>query len=232
LLPRSNEMKFGASFSYTGLFITFEGVEGCGKTTQIRRLATRLENMSIPIFLTREPGGPPLSEKIRSLLLDPKNCEISSLTEALLYQASRAQHVEQWIYPALDAGKIVLCDRFFDASTAYQGIARGLGKELIRSLNNIAAQGLAPDLTFMIDLPVEIGLRRGRSQSIGLFPDGEGDRMEQEPNNFHQQVRSAYRELAAENERCFLIDGMRSIEEIETEIFAQVKSIFDRRNYS
>ncbi len=224
-------MKSGTNFSYAGFFITFEGVEGCGKSTQISRLERKLLRLGVPIFRSREPGGPPISEKIRELLLDPANKEMGPLTEALLYQASRTQHVQQWILPSLQAGEIVLCDRFFDASTVYQGIARELGRELIQKFNLIATGGLQPDLTIIIDLPVKIGLARGRFQSRLQFQDETGDRIEQESIEFHNKVRQAYLDLAQEESRCSLINGQQSIEAVETEIYKLVIQFLDKRNY-
>ena len=201
-------MKTGMKISEKGFFITFEGIEGSGKSTQITLLSERLEKFKIHYFRTREPGGPPISEKIRKLLLDPENKEMAPLTEALLYQASRAQHVHEWILPKLNEGYVVLSDRFFDASTAYQGVARNLGKNLISQLNTIATNGLQPDLTFVIDVPLEIGLKRGRYGSRVDYPDGKGDRLEREHVEFHEKVKKAYMELCSENERFIRLDGM------------------------
>lgn len=220
-------MKTGINFSHPGFFLTFEGVEGCGKSTQIHLLEKRLLVEGFSVFRTREPGGPPISEKIRDLLLDPANDAMQPLAEALLYQASRAQHVLQWIRPYLEQGYVVMCDRFFDASTAYQGVGRDLGKTLIQQLNLIATGGLQPDLTIIIDLPVEVGLQRGRKKSIELFPDGTGDRMERESVRFHNRVRQAYLELAESEERVVLIDGQQSIPEIEAEIYQTVYGKFE-----
>lgn len=191
-----------------GLFITFEGVEGCGKSTQAQLLKTRLETMGRPVVLTREPGGAPLSEAIRALLLDPAYAGMSAIAELLLYEAARAQHVEKRIRPALDAGHIVLCDRFTDSTTAYQGAGRALELPLVEHLHSIATQGLWPDLTLVIDVPAEEGLRRAARVR-------EQDRMEQEPITFHDAVRNGFLAIAArEPERVKIINGARPIREV------------------
>ncbi len=195
-----------------GVFITFEGVEGCGKSTQAQLLKTRLEGMSRPVILTREPGGTPLSEAIRSLLLDPAYASMSATAELLLYEAARAQHVEKRILPALDAGKIVLCDRFTDSTTAYQGAGRDLEPQMLERLHRIATQGIWPDLTLVIDVPAGEGLQRAarvRAQ----------DRMEQEPLAFHEAVRRGFLAIAArEPERVKIINGQRPISEVAEEV--------------
>ncbi|HEX3015258.1 MAG TPA: dTMP kinase [Desulfobacteria bacterium] len=181
-----------------GLFITFEGPEGAGKTTQIRLLAETLLNRSKKVELVREPGGSEVGEKIRKLLLDPEQ-KICSATEVYLYAAARAQLVKDIIKPALEAGKIVLCDRFVDASIAYQGWGRGLGAKQVREVNKLALAGLIPDLTVLLDLPVEEGLNRAGRRRNGL------DRIERESLEFHQTVRRGYLALAAEEPDRFLV---------------------------
>lgn len=188
------------------IFVTFEGIEGSGKTTQARLLTDFLGKQGFDVVLTREPGGPPISEKIRSILLDNANPEMQAMTELLLYEASRHQHVREVIKPALQAGKSVICDRFADASTAYQGYGRGIDIEKVKYLNLIATEGVWPDLTFLLDVPCEIGLKRlGRSL----------DRIESETIDFHERVRKGYLEIAkCEPERVKLIDGLQSIDSI------------------
>lgn len=208
--------------SYPGFFITLEGIEGTGKSTQIKRIAESLIAAGFPVFVTREPGGPPISEKIRRLLLDPSHAEMTPLTEALLYQASRAQHVQEWILPRLTAGEIVISDRFYDASIAYQGAGRALGIDLVKQLSLIATTGLTPDLTIIIDLPVEIGLARGRYGSKNEFPEGEGDRLERENAAFHRKVRDTYLELAKTDNRFVLINGNQGIDAVFSEIHHQM----------
>lgn len=195
-----------------GLFITFEGVEGCGKSTQIERLRLHLEACGQRVLMTREPGGTPIAEAIRDLLLDPSHHAMSPSAELLLYEAARAQHVDERIRPALESGVTVLCDRFADSTTAYQGAGRGLPLNALEYLHLIATGGVWPDLTFVIDLPVEIGLERARAR-------GRADRMEQEALAFHERVRQGFLELARrEPARIRVIDGTQSIDEIAAAI--------------
>lgn len=169
-----------------GVFVTFEGIEGSGKSTQLRRLAAHLEKKGIPHLVTREPGGTPLADEVRSLLLSPRDETVFPETELLLYEAARAQHVRGAILPALEAGKTVLCDRFHDATTAYQAHARGLDGGTVELLNRFAAGGLVPDLTLLFDLSPETGFSRlaGRGRTT--------DRMERESLAFHRRVREGY----------------------------------------
>ena len=169
-----------------GVFVTLEGIEGSGKTTQVRRLAAHLEGKGVPHFVTREPGGTPLADQIRALLLTPREEAVFPETELLLYEAARAQHVRGVILPALEAGKAVLCDRFSDATTAYQAHARGLGEARVELLNRFAAGGLVPDLTLLCDLPPEKGFARVAGRG------GAADRMERESLAFHRKVREGY----------------------------------------
>ena len=200
-----------------GVFVTFEGTEGCGKSTQISLLAGYLSSAGVPFVTTREPGGTRIGRKIREILLKTENSDITTRTELLLYAADRAQHVEEVIRPALDEGKVVLCDRFSDATVAYQGYGRGLDLELICSLNAIATQGLNPDLTFLIDCPVETGLARALRRSAGESPSEM--RFEKEGLSFHRNVRKGYRKiLEAEPERVVAVDGGRSREEVHREV--------------
>ncbi|MBS3742549.1 MAG: dTMP kinase [Candidatus Cloacimonetes bacterium] len=205
-----------------GKFITFEGVEGCGKSTQAQLLVNFFKYKGFDVLFTREPGGPPISEEIRKILLNKKNKEMHKLTEVFLYMASRAQHTTEWIIPALEQGKIVICDRYYDSTYAYQGNARKISKEVIDYLNHVATAGLEPDLTFILDLPVEIGLKR-----IKKLPENEDgiDRLEGESQKFHQDVRSSYIELAKkEPNRVILLDGLKKIKEIHKKIIANIKN--------
>ena len=175
-----------------GLFITFEGVDGAGKSTQIRRLAANLKREGVSVLVTREPGGTPISERIREVLLERQHHKMVSTTELLLYAAARSQHVAQCIAPALAEGQIVISDRFGDAMVAYQGHGRGLDLELIHHLNRVATDGLVPDLTIVLDVPVKVGRERTRRRRRAL------DRLELEDFEFHQRVREGYLTIAKE----------------------------------
>ncbi len=192
-----------------GLFITFEGPDGSGKSTQIKKLKNKLESIGFETVLTREPGGTAISENIREIILDVKNSEMDSLTESLLYAAARSQHVSQVIIPALSAGKTVICDRFMDSSIAYQGYGRKLGDQ-VKIINEYAVRGISPDITFLLLLEPSIG--KGRIKR-------EYDRLESEKNTFHEDVYQGYMELAKGNpNRIITIDATKSIVEIEKEI--------------
>ena len=202
-----------------GCFITFEGVEGCGKSTQIRRLADRLSGLGHRVTLTREPGGCDIADKIRSILLDAANARMVPLAELLLYAAARAQHISEVIRPALDRGEIVLCDRFIDATVAYQGNGRQLDMELINRLNSLVASSCRPDMTVLLDCPVETGLGRAmaRIEALGSSAGSVAreERFERESLEFHQRVRSGYLSLAAaEPDRFCTVDATGSVEEI------------------
>ncbi len=204
-----------------GLFITFEGVEGCGKTTQLARLRAYLEERAFPLTVTREPGGTPIAEAIRSLLLDPANTAMSAMAELLLYEAARAQHVAEVIAPALDKGQVVLCDRFADSTTAYQGAARGLPDTEVERLHALATAGVWPRLTILLDLDPEAGLRRARQR-------GRADRLEQESLAFHQRVRQGFMRLAEQDpERIRVLDGTGSVDEIAAAVRALVDPLLD-----
>ncbi len=178
------------------LFITFEGGEGCGKSLQSRALYRWLLKRSIPVILIHEPGGTPLGEKIRRLLKRGKS-EISPLAELFLFNASRSQLVTNVIQPNLKQGKVVICDRFADSTIAYQGYGRGLDLKVVKELNHIAVQGLKPDLTILLDVPVEIGLARKSK--------GSPDRFEREDLDFHQRVRDGFLRLATKEPKRFLV---------------------------
>ncbi len=189
-----------------GKLITFEGIDGCGKSTQIRLLDQYLTELGFAVVLTREPGGTELGKKIRSALLDGVKDSVEPLAELLLYAADRAQHVRQVVTPALAEGKVVLSDRFYDATTVYQGYARGFDLALVEKLNELATGGLKPDLTLLFDLDVETGLNRTRKR--GAETNGiasQPDRLDQEPVEFHERVRKAYLEIAARESQRFRV---------------------------
>lgn len=205
------------------MFITFEGIEGCGKTTQIERLAKRLDEHGIQYIRTLEPGGTKIGKKIREMLLDSNNKDLHPLTELILYEADRAQHVEEIIRPALVENKWVICDRFYDATVAYQGFARGQDMELIRSLNEKATRGIRPDITFLLDCPEEMGLARAVKRNKESCQEGQ-DRFEREKMDFHRAVRNGYLELAArEDKRFVVIDASMGENEVEGNILNVLK---------
>jgi len=205
------------------VFITFEGIEGCGKSTQARRLVNRLRDASVPLVFTLEPGGTRVGSDIRKILLDSSNSGLSPLAELFLYEADRAQHVEEKIRPALEQGKWVVCDRFFDATTVYQGFARGQDMKLIRNLNEKACFGIRPDMTFLIDCPVEIGLKRALKRNEGV-PEVGQDRFEREEKDFHEAVRQGYLTMANEDpERIVVVDCKLNQDELEAVIFEHVR---------
>ncbi len=213
------------------MFITFEGIEGCGKTTQIRRLARTLRSHRVPVVLTLEPGGTKIGEKIRGILLDAKNMNLSSLSELMLYAADRAQHVEEVIKPALEKGKWVLCDRFTDATVAYQGTGRGLDMNLIRRLNATITQGIKPDITFLLDCPVELGLARALQRDRTRKTRGE-DRFEREKKAFHRMVREGYMKLRRkEPKRVVIIRADVGEDEVEERIFRHVEPLVTPYTY-
>lgn len=192
-----------------GLFITFEGSDGCGKTTQMKLLAEYLQNNGHEVVLTREPGGKGLGEKVREILLNYDG-EVSDRCESFLFLADRAQNIDIIVNPAVQAGKIVLCDRHTDSTVAYQGYGRGLDLERINMLNNIATNGKKPDLTFVFDIDTETSMKR-----VGR----EKDRMESAGLEFHNRVREGYLKIAEqEPERIKVIDASKSIEEIHKEV--------------
>ena len=198
-----------------GLFITMEGPDGSGKSTQIEEIKCFFEQRGDSVVLTREPGGTSIGEKIRTILLDRENKEMDPMTEAMLYAATRAQHVAQVIRPALKEGKHVICDRFLDSSIAYQGYGRGLG-DCVSIINAYAVQDCMPDLTFLMKLKPEIGRKR-----IG---ENRQDRIEMETLDFHNQVFAGYEELELQfPERIVGIDASREVEEIREEILYQIE---------
>jgi len=206
-----------------GLFITFEGMDGSGKTTQMHRLAARLRAMGRTVVETAEPGGPPIAQKIRRILLDSAHQELSPTTELLLYFASRAQNVDEWILPALRRGEVVLSDRFTDSSLVYQGCGRGLGAEAVLALDRIACRGLKPDLTILVDVDPEASLARARARNLAE-PHCE-TRMDDQSPEFHRKVYDAYRALAAaEPARVKIIDGRTDIDSIERAVWEVVRA--------
>jgi len=208
-----------------GLLITFEGIDGAGKTTQLLRLAAWLEAQGLPVIVTREPGGTRIGDAVRAILLDPRHQEMAPRTEALLYAASRAQHVEELIRPALARGEIVLCDRFVDASIAYQGAGLGLGEAWVEALNEYALGGLRPDLTLWFDLdwPTARSRLRARVEGGGL------DRIERRDEAFFERVADAFERLwRAMPEVRKRIDAARSPDDIEQEIRALVWNLIQQ----
>ncbi len=206
------------SGSKQGFFLSFEGIEGCGKTTQIKLLARRLKSLGYLVVETREPGGGPISERIRTILLDPQNRDMDPSCELLLFLAVRAQHVADKIRPALEKGAVVLCDRFTDATVAYQGYARGLGAGLVTRLNRFAADGILPDLTIFLDVPVSTGLKRKRAS-------GQLDRLDREHVTFHEAVRKGYLRIARENpRRVRIVDGTTAVDDVARAIEALART--------
>ena len=206
-------------------FITFEGIDFCGKTTQAKKLANYLREKGYEAVLIREPGGERISEKIRKILLSEKNREITHTTELLLYLASRAQLTQRVILPSLREKKVVICDRYSDSTLAYQGYGRGLNKSMIEYLNQVASSGLSPDLTILLDVPVKISLKRKAKEM-----KKEGDRLEKEKIEFHQRVRDGYLKIAKKNKkRIKIIDGRKDQEKTWQKVKSAVDSFFKQR---
>ena len=200
-----------------GLFITFEGPEGSGKSTQMALLGRFLQQNRIPHLLTREPGGSSLSTHLRRWILNRLEYKLSPETELLLFLADRAQHVSEVILPALQKGKVVLCDRYTDSTLAYQGGGRGFDPKTLQSLNEVATGGLKPKLTLLLDVPVELGLKRALGRGKGK------DRMEREKIRFHQNVRNTFLKLArAEKRRFIVLDGRKERTEIQRQIISEL----------
>ena len=209
----------------TGFFITFEGIDFCGKTTQAKKLANYLKRKGYDVVLIREPGGERISEKIRKILLSEKNKEMTHVTELLLYLASRAQLTERIILPNLKQKKIVICDRYSDSTLAYQGYGRGLNKNMIKNLNQVASSGLSPDLTILLDVPVEISLKRKAKEKKNKG----GDRLEKEKFEFHQRIRDGYLRIAQKNKgRIKTIDGRKDQVKTWQKVKAAVDSFLER----
>lgn len=205
-------------------FITFEGGEGSGKSTVMKDVATRLTKEGYKLVLTREPGGTPIAEEIRNVILDKDNTKMDPRTEALLYAASRRQHLVEKIWPALERGEIVLCDRYLDSSLAYQGGARGLGVDEVLSINMFATEGEYPDLTLLFDLEPEEGLKR-----IEKNKRREVNRLDLEKLEFHKKVRDNFRALAKKySTRYVVIDASKSLNEVEDEVYKIIKETISK----
>lgn len=216
-----------------GLFITLEGIEGSGKTTHMRLAAEKLAGEGRPVFQTREPGGTRIGEQIRSVLLSPENGSMSPLTELLLYEACRAQLIAELVRPELEKGSLVLCDRYFDATTAYQGFGRGLDLDLVERLNGIAGQGIEPDLTILLDCCVGAGLERirgrYRNQSGEGGPRGP-DRMEAEERAFHERIRQGYLRIAQKHaHRVRLVDASGGVEGVHAKVMDCIYRVLEER---
>jgi len=211
------------------LFITFEGGEGSGKTTQIQRLKTYLTRKGIPCKVTREPGGCPIGEKVRRILLDPNHSGMVPICELLLYEAARAQHVKEVIEPLLRKKVSVLCDRFSDATIAYQGFGRKLDLGLVERLNRLATQGTEPHVTFLLDCPSDLGLKRALRRNQTLSKEKEG-RFENEKSQFHQRVRRGYLSIARkEPHRMKVIDTRQGKDKVFQKIREVVDELIKRR---
>ncbi|MDF9867334.1 dTMP kinase [Bacilli bacterium PM5-3] len=204
-------------------FITFEGPDGSGKSTIIKKVAKYLDKNNYEYVLTREPGGSNIAEQIREIILDPKNVQLSASTEALLYAASRAQHFDEIIKPALDDSKIVICDRFLDSSLVYQGIARNLGVEEVLSINRFAIKDVLPDLTIFFDVDPVIGLERIQKSKVR-----EINRLDLESVKFHQEVYDGYHKIIENDKKRFeIIDASQSIEKVFQDTIAAIKERYD-----
>jgi dTMP kinase len=207
------------------MFITLEGIEGSGKTSQVERLAAYFEARGMATLVTREPGGTDIGRKIRAILLDPENKDLSSVAELLLYMADRAQHLEVMIKPALKQGKTVICDRYADATVVYQGYARGLTPDLMHRLHHLLFDDLKPDLTLLLDLDPEVGLARAWRQLDGGLRSRREGRFEEEKLAFHERVRSGYLDLARQEPARFrVIDAAQE----EQAVWEDIRRILDR----
>ncbi len=208
----------------SGLFITIEGTDGAGKTTQIKLLEKYLRDKGFKVVCTREPGGTPISEKIRDIIIDKNNAEMTDITEALLYAAARAQHTSEVIIPALNDGGIVISDRYLDSSIVYQGFARGMGEKLIKGINRYAVGELEPDITFFLRLKPEDGILRKEKQT-------DLDRIEMEKAGFHQRVYDGYVRLSKRfKDRIKVIDALESVEEIHDHIVAYIDELMKKNS--
>lgn len=203
------------------LFISFEGIDGCGKSTQIELLRKKLTELNYETVLPREPGGTAIGERLRDILLDKESSGMTARAELLMFLASRAQNCREVIAPALEAGKIVICDRFMDSSVAYQGYGRDLGVEAVRQLNHFAVEDVVPDLTILLDLPVESAQAR-----MNRRDRGEGDRLDLESQMFMQKTREGFLAIAKEEaERVKIVDASGSVEEVQAQIWECVRRV-------
>lgn len=214
-----------------GLFITFEGTEGCGKTTQMEHLIARLEREGFHVTRTAEPGGTGIGRQVRRILLDSKNGGLDPTAELLLYFASRAQNVAEVIRPGLDDGSVVVCDRFTDSTEVYQGAGRGLGRETVRTLHSIACGPLEPHLTIYLDIDLETGLGRAHARNRAAALNGPDEsRMDNQTIEFHRKVRSAYLALAERERRRFrVIDAQGSVDEVGAAVWNAVRPEVEAR---
>jgi dTMP kinase len=209
------------------MFITFEGIEGSGKTTQIQKIAEFIKSRGKDCLITREPGGTKIGEKIRAILLDPQSQDMDPLTELLLYKADRVQHVKKLVIPSLSSEKIVLCDRYVDATVVYQGFARGIDVKLINTLHKLILEDLKPDMTILLDLSPEVGLSRAWKQIENGKRAGFEIRFEKEALSFHQKVREGYLELARlEPERFRIVDASKN----ETQVYEEITNLLRLNN--
>lgn len=214
---------------HPGLFVTFEGGEGAGKSTQIRRLADRLRRAGHDVLVTREPGGSPGAEAVRHVLLSGAAEEFGVRLEAMLFAAARNDHVEEVIRPALDTGAVVLCDRFIDSSRVYQGVTGNLETEFVEALQRVAIDGVEPDCTLILDLPAVVGLGRARRRATESAPD----RFEREEIETHEKRREAYLEIAErESLRCHVVNAEQPEEAIADQVFAIVEPLIGKMNRS
>jgi len=213
-----------------GLFLNFEGMDGCGKTTQARMAAERLRKEGYEVLESVEPGGTPIGQQVRRILLDPANEALAPRAELLLYFACRAQNVEQWVKPALDRGAIVVTDRFTDSTMAYQGYGRGLGREIVLTLDRIACQGIAPDLTVIVDIDLETSLARARARTLTVA-DNHETRMDEQAAEFYRRVRAGYQEMVRlEPHRFAVVDGRGDIDTVARGVWEAIQGKLPRHD--
>jgi len=207
-----------------GVLVTFEGVEGSGKSTQADKLAAFLRGQGVECVVSREPGGTPIGEQVRSILLDPNNRAMAGRTELFLYLASRSQHVFEKVMPAIAAGKVVILDRYAESSVAYQGAGRELGEQVVSRLNRLATHNLKADLVIVVDVPVAVGQERKQGNEL--------DRLEQERIEFHERVRSSYLAMARRSgRRIRVLDGRRGPDEIQADVRRLVLELLERKGH-
>jgi dTMP kinase len=213
-----------------GLFVSFEGGEGAGKSTQIRRLEDALRQRGHEILVTREPGGSPGAEAVRHVLLSGAAEQFGTRMEAILFAAARNDHVEEVIRPALDAGKVVLCDRFVDSSRVYQGVTGNLEPEFVEALQRIAVNGVMPDCTLILDIPASVGLERARRRGVAISANAEPDRFEKEEMETQEKRREAFLDIAARDPaRCHVVNALRAEDVIAEEILSIVGQLLAPR---